>query len=132
MDGLLLTDNERRLMMETVIIELFADDLSEAGIQKFKDQDVWNDNWDIMPLAVMEFKVEESVVKKAKEKKNKKSDTTWIVPDFNNHTEPVIRCPFCQDPILANLFKDKLSIDEWTISGLCQKCQDEVFKISEE
>lgn len=38
-------------------------------------------------------------------------------------------CPFCGtvvDPIRD--FRDDLSRKEYTISGLCQKCQDEVFK----
>ena len=117
MDGLLLTDNERRLMMETVTIELFADDLSEAGIQKFKDQDVWNANWDIMPLVVMEFEVEEPIQSRWSSVRLKKPRNNL--------------CPFCHDPVLANMFRDKQSIDEWTISGLCAKCQDEVFGVGE-
>jgi len=34
-------------------------------------------------------------------------------------------CVSCGEPITG--FKDQLSIREYTISGLCQKCQDEVF-----
>ena len=34
-------------------------------------------------------------------------------------------CPTCGDPIGA--FKDKLSLSEWRISGMCQSCQDSVF-----
>jgi len=37
------------------------------------------------------------------------------------------RCPFCDNEINADEFRDDLSIKEWTISGLCQKCQDEFF-----
>lgn len=40
---------------ETIIIELFASDLTPAAIQKFKDRGVWNENWDIMPLTTFEF-----------------------------------------------------------------------------
>jgi len=36
-------------------------------------------------------------------------------------------CPFCKKPINANDFRDELSRKEFRISGLCQKCQDEVF-----
>ncbi len=34
-------------------------------------------------------------------------------------------CSFCKEP--ANEFRDGLSQKEYLISGLCQKCQDEVF-----
>jgi hypothetical protein len=35
-------------------------------------------------------------------------------------------CPFCGEKI--GKFKDEISIREFKISGLCQKCQDETFK----
>ena len=35
-------------------------------------------------------------------------------------------CLVCGGP--ANSFRDKLSRKEWEISGLCEKCQDEIFK----
>ena len=38
------------------------------------------------------------------------------------------KCPFCKKPIDMKDFKDELSIREFQISGLCQKCQDETFK----
>lgn len=34
-------------------------------------------------------------------------------------------CAWCKAPITG--FKDALSEKEYTISGLCQKCQDETF-----
>ena len=34
-------------------------------------------------------------------------------------------CVFCGAEILE--FRDKLSAKEYTISGLCQKCQDDTF-----
>jgi hypothetical protein len=34
-------------------------------------------------------------------------------------------CPSCLKEIAG--FKDKLSIKEFTISGLCQECQDKIF-----
>lgn len=37
-------------------------------------------------------------------------------------------CPHCKQSICFENFKDKLSLKEFTISGLCQKCQDETFK----
>ena len=36
-------------------------------------------------------------------------------------------CPICKDEINIKDFKDYLSIKEYRISGLCQKCQDKVF-----
>lgn len=57
------------------------------------------------------------------------------------------RCPFCHKPhdtILNDgnadgypagawfLFKDRLSAREYTISGLCQECQDKTFTEPEE
>ena len=35
------------------------------------------------------------------------------------------KCPFCDDPDWE--FKDALSVREYQISGLCQKCQDGFF-----
>ena len=37
------------------------------------------------------------------------------------------KCPFCKKEINLSDFKDNLSIKEYHISGLCQKCQDEIF-----
>jgi len=36
-------------------------------------------------------------------------------------------CPFCKKPIVKDEFKDELSEKEYKISGLCQKCQDDMF-----
>lgn len=36
-------------------------------------------------------------------------------------------CPFCREPILEHGFRDELSLREYRISGLCQKCQDQTF-----
>jgi len=35
-------------------------------------------------------------------------------------------CVSCGEPAVD--FKDELSAVEWRISGLCQKCQDEIFE----
>ena len=37
-------------------------------------------------------------------------------------------CPFCQNPVKLADFRDDLSIKEYKISGLCQKCQDGFFE----
>ena len=37
------------------------------------------------------------------------------------------KCPFCVQPIKMEDFKDKRSKKEYTISGICQKCQDSFF-----
>ena len=36
-------------------------------------------------------------------------------------------CPFCRKVVRKQDFKDDLSKREHKISGLCQKCQDDVF-----
>lgn len=36
-------------------------------------------------------------------------------------------CPVCGKTIYQKDFKNELSIKEYTISGLCQKCQDEML-----
>lgn len=36
-------------------------------------------------------------------------------------------CPFCGREVNVDEFKDELSVKEFIISGLCQRCQDEVF-----
>ena len=37
-------------------------------------------------------------------------------------------CPFCGKKVDLDEFRDELSRREFRISGLCQGCQDEVFK----
>ena len=37
------------------------------------------------------------------------------------------KCPFCKKEINLSDFKNNVSIKEYHISGLCQKCQDEIF-----
>jgi hypothetical protein len=36
-------------------VELFLSDLSEEGVQKFVDAGVFNSNWDVMPVTILEF-----------------------------------------------------------------------------
>lgn len=36
-------------------------------------------------------------------------------------------CPFCHIKVSIMDFRDAVSRKEFTISGLCQKCQDETF-----
>ena len=36
------------------------------------------------------------------------------------------KCVFCSDPDFN--FRDELSEKEYTITGICQKCQDKTFK----
>lgn len=38
------------------------------------------------------------------------------------------RCPDCGEKVDGSEFRDKKSREEYMISGLCQKCQDKVFK----
>lgn len=37
------------------------------------------------------------------------------------------RCPMCGTPIDITTFKDELSLREYSISGVCQACQDDIF-----
>ena len=37
------------------------------------------------------------------------------------------RCPMCRHDIVMSEFVDPLSVREYEISGLCQKCQNEFF-----
>lgn len=42
------------------------------------------------------------------------------------------KCPTCQRKVNEDSFVDSLSKKEFKISGMCQECQDEVFKSEEE
>ncbi len=41
-------------------------------------------------------------------------------------------CSICQEEIKESDFKDPISVREFEISGMCQKCQDDFFKTQEE
>lgn len=36
-------------------------------------------------------------------------------------------CPFCGVGVTEHDFRDQLSVKEFRISGLCQRCQNEMF-----
>lgn len=38
-------------------------------------------------------------------------------------------CVFCHNPINKEDFRDRISFKEYSISGLCQKCQDDTFGV---
>ena len=38
------------------------------------------------------------------------------------------KCPMCLGPIEINQLKDELTKSEFLISGLCQTCQNDIFK----
>ena len=38
-------------------------------------------------------------------------------------------CATCGHDALNNSFRDELSWKEYTISGMCQKCQDDIFGV---
>ena len=48
---------------------------------------------------------------------------------FPNTAEQITqeKCPTCKEKIKEEDFRDKLSKKEFSISGMCQKCQDKVF-----
>jgi len=57
---------------------------------------------------------------------NQEKVLRYIFPkEMKNRDEKC--CPFCGEQIDINMFKNKLSMDEYNISGLCQKCQDKFF-----
>ncbi len=62
-------------------------------------------------------------------KKSKKIEEllTEINPRKVNREETIRRgvCTWCGDHV--GEFRDELSIKEYTISGFCQKCQDDTF-----
>lgn len=37
------------------------------------------------------------------------------------------KCPLCGNPVNREDFRDELSMREFNISGMCQKCQDRIF-----
>ena len=45
------------------------------------------------------------------------------VKDYKNKI-----CPICKIKVDETKFKDQLSKKEFKISGICQKCQDKIFK----
>lgn len=51
-----------------------------------------------------------------------------IFPDVVDQYESGL-CTSCRQP--AGLFRDWLSEKEYKISGLCQRCQDEVFDLGD-
>jgi hypothetical protein len=49
---------------------------------------------------------------------------------FQNKAEG--KCPFCHEIVKMEDFTDVLSIKEFKISGICQKCQNGFFTEEEE
>jgi len=37
------------------------------------------------------------------------------------------KCPFCGEFVVEDSFRNEISKKEFTISGLCQPCQDKMF-----
>lgn len=48
---------------------------------------------------------------------------------FHKEVEKVLTgwCPFCNVKVTVADLRDDLSVREFHISGLCQKCQDDIF-----
>ena len=42
------------------------------------------------------------------------------------------KCPICGEKVNVNAFTSELSLKEFVISGMCQKCQDRIFAEPEE
>ena len=47
-------------------------------------------------------------------------------PSFKASVEQGL-CPFCSRTVVESQFPDELSKQEYSISGLCYSCQDNVF-----
>ena len=49
---------------------------------------------------------------------------------FNKELENIKQglCPFCNEKIDPEEFRDELSKKEYSMSKICQKCQDKMFK----
>lgn len=49
--------------------------------------------------------------------------------EFNKEMDRVKeeKCPHCGILIKDQVFRNPISVREYKISGLCQKCQDEIF-----
>lgn len=51
-----------------------------------------------------------------------------LLEEMDRERRKVIsKCPMCGRDIAMKDFRNVLSIREYKISGLCQKCQDDVF-----
>ena len=37
------------------------------------------------------------------------------------------KCPFCKKQVEPGKFKDELTLKEYRISGMCEKCQNDFF-----
>ncbi len=37
------------------------------------------------------------------------------------------KCPFCKKQVDPGKFKDELTLKEYRISGMCEKCQNDFF-----
>ena len=42
-------------------------------------------------------------------------------------SEGICPLPDCRQPVKMESFRDRISLKEYQISGLCQDCQDKVF-----
>lgn len=53
-----------------------------------------------------------------------------VLNDLYDREKKIINnlCVFCGKEVTPDSFRDRESLREYTISGLCQGCQDEVFK----
>ena len=57
---------------------------------------------------------------------NKNIVKTFFPEAVKNYENKI--CPICKTKVDETKFKDTLSKKEFKISGICQKCQDKIFK----
>ena len=60
------------------------------------------------------------------EKPNADKPIFQVVPEFLDRVNREV-CPICEKKIRDGDFRDDLSRKEYSISGLCQECQDKTF-----
>jgi hypothetical protein len=54
-----------------------------------------------------------------------------LFPAMLKHIDNM-ECPTCGKPIVVEDFKDKLSVKEFGISGMCESCQSKAFHNEDE
>jgi hypothetical protein len=62
--------------------------------------------------------------------KSKKIDSFLTKLSGVSRKESILanKCTLCKSECKSEEFKDNLSLKEYFISGMCQRCQDEVFQ----
>lgn len=87
------------------------------------DQDLHED---IIILQAQLKELEETVAEKVNNIQEKYPIIRKLFPNEVERIEQG-RCPFCNKEINKEEFRNEISLKEFKISGICQKCQDDFF-----